>query len=339
ATGGGGGATGGGGGATGGGGGSFAWVSMSFSPVPGTPTVAREVVGLGRRSAGDIWVALGDGTVYRAAAGSNLLQLVPGFPAPTSSTTHADLITTADEVLLARGRDVFRCVGACAAFSDFVSVFTVPSQSGAPRAFCVRGDRVLFTAKPTGGATSLFESQRSGASLTFTEVSSDLGVDGERCFIDAGGDVLIPSASSVAVSLSGGGFSTEPVDLQGQPGARWTSLARAGTAGLMVGGGSGLRFARRMGTGWVALAPDTSGSLMTIVLPLSATEFLAGGLLNGGSDSLPTLFTSDGTSLRPVDPAPPPIEVQRGFLVGPNEVLFGGPSRSGSTYVVLHGTR
>jgi hypothetical protein len=345
--GGGGGSVGGGGGATGGGGGSgplpFSWVRMTFTPAP-TAGTSPAVVGLGRRAVdGDTWVALSEGRVYRAAPGSDQLQELAGLPTPTTSNALLDLVTTDDEVLLFLGRVVHRCTGTCATFADFASVFTAPDSLEKPFAFCARGTRVLFTSH-LGSTTRLYESQRSGSSLTFTSVTTDLGVDrGERCAIADNGDVYVPSGTSVAVLRATGGVATEAVDLQGQAGARWTSVAVSGTGtnleGFLVGGGSGLRFARRDVTTatWKALTPNTAGPLMTSVLAVSATEFLAGGLTNDASMTQ-TIFRWNGSGFVTLSPAPPAMDVQRGAAGGENHVYFGGLGRS-SGYTVLHGSR
>jgi hypothetical protein len=316
---------------------------MTFNPAPTTGT-SPTVVGLGRRAVtGDTWVALSEGRVYRAASGSDQLQEVTGFPSPTATTELLDLVTTDDEVLLFRGRGVYRCTGACATYADFASVFTAPDSLEKPFAFCARGARVLFTSH-LGSATRLYESQRSGANLTFTSISTDLGVDrGERCAIADNGDVYVPSGTAVAVLRSGGGVATESIDLLGQAGARWTSVAVSGTGstleGFLVGGGSGLRFAQRdVGTAtWKALTPNTAGPLMTSVLAVSATEFLAGGLTNDSSMTQ-TIFRWNGTGFVTLTPAPPAMDVQRGATAGENHVYFGGLGRS-SGYTVLHGSR
>ncbi len=316
---------------------------MTFNPAPTTSTT-RGVVGLGRRATGDLWVALTSGALYRAAAGSDELTPVANVPAPTSTTTHADLTATDDEVLLLRGRSVFRCTGACADFADFTSVHTVASLE-APFAFCVRGTRVLFTSH-LGSTTLLYESQRSGSTLTFTAVSQDLGVDrGERCVIAQSGDVYVPSSSGVAIRRATGGVATETIDLQGQAGARWTSVAVAGTGasleGFLVGGGSGLRFARRDASTatWKALPINTDGPLMSAAVTLDEAEVFAGGVTNDLSTAKQTLFRWNGTGFVALSPAPPAIEVHRGLAAGANELYFGGAERTGSAFAVLHGTR
>ncbi|MBI3179183.1 MAG: hypothetical protein HYZ27_05950 [Deltaproteobacteria bacterium] len=317
---------------------------LTFNPAPTINGTSPGVVGLGRRSTtGDTWVALSEGTVYRAASGSDQLQQVTGFPTPTASTELVDLVGTDDEVLILRGRSVLRCTGSCGTYADFASVYTVPNSLEAPFAFCSKGTRVLFTSH-AGSTTLLYESQRSGASLTFTAISTDLGVDrGERCTIAENGDVYVPSGTGVAVLRSGGGIATESIDLQGQPGARWTSVAVSGASstldGFLVGGGSGLRFARRdVATAtWKTLTTNTAGPLMNSVLAVTATEFFAGGLTNDGSQ-VQTIFRWNGSGFVAPTPAPTAMEVHRGLTPGPNELYFGGLARGGS-FAVVHGTR
>ncbi len=337
-TGGGGGTTGGG---TGGGGGSatFSWTRMTFNPAPGLPSVARRVVGLGRRGNGETWVALGDGSVWRAVAGSEQFSKIPNFPAPTTTTELLDLSATTDEVLIIRGQTILSCAGTCADFSDFVGVKTITFGED-PIALCTRGARALFTTQQST-TTLLYEAQRSGNALTgFTAVSQSLGVGGgERCTIAENGDVWIPGSNGVAVLRAAGGVGNEAIDLMGQPGARWTAVAMAGATGLAVGGGSGYRFAQRVGTTWNSLAPNTAGPLMNTVLALSSSEFFAGGETNGGSSTLPAFFRWNGAGFVPLSGVPAGVDAHRGLVVSANEVYFGGAERDGSAYVVLHGVR
>ena len=126
----------------------------------------------------------------------------------------------------------------------------------------------------------------------------------------------------------------EPIDA-GLP-ATWRMAAVNGAAGLLVGGGSGARFARRSGGAWLGLAPVSPDALMQVVLPLQPGEFLAAGTHNGSGGV--TVYRDDGSALTPLAPQPS-IHAQRGVAVSVDEVYLGGAAADDASYVVVRGRR
>ncbi|MEW5743008.1 MAG: hypothetical protein AB1938_29095, partial [Myxococcota bacterium] len=322
-----------------GGGAPFVWTRLTFNPVPSRVVTTNDVRGLTRRPSGELWVALSDGTVYRAMPGSDVLNLVPGFPVPTSNTELLDLAAAENELLLLRGATVMACSGACGSFSDFTTVLTLPSgEDGFD--FCTQGPRAFLTENGlTGG---LYELVRDGG-VSFVQRTANLGVgDVTECTISESGDVFVAGDTAVAVYRTTGGISVEPIDLGGQPSSWWRAIATSGTgaqlSGFLVGGGSGYRSATRAAGTWTSQAPDTSGTLLTSVLMLAASDVLAGGVTNDGT-TRPGILRWNGTQLVALSPPAPVFEVTRGLAVSANEVYFGGGERTGGGYVVVRGTR
>jgi hypothetical protein len=105
---------------------------------------------------------------------------------------------------------------------------------------------------------------------------------------------------------------------------------------LLVGGGSGTRFARRSAGAWLGLAPVSPEALMQVVLPLKPGEFLAAGTHNGSGGV--TVYRADGSTLAPVSPQPS-IHAQRGVAVSADQVLLGGAAGDDASYVIIRGTR
>ncbi len=308
---------------------------MTLSPVPGPTT--RRVLGIARRAVtGDTWVALRDGRLYRAPSGSNLLTAIPNFPQPTNTTEFVDLAATDDEIFILRVGSVLRCQGTCDDYSNFTSIFAVPFG---PRAvnMCSRNGAVYFVMQASQ-ITHLYGTQRTGSAVTFTQLSADLGVErGEGCFVDDDGDVYVGGAQGVAVQFAAGGSAVEPLNLNGQGSARWISVAVSATNGLLVGGGSGMRVARRSAGTWSSDAPGNLGPILNVALMLSATEFVAAG--ENASSGAASVYRFDGTNVVPFTPTPPTINVHRGLAVSGDELYLGGNNANDSAYVILHGTR
>lgn len=338
--------TGGGGGATGGGAGGggptpFSFSRMSFAQTPGgSPTVAT-VAGLGLRGGGDLWVALSNGEVFSASAGSDVLNRVPNFPAPTGSTEIVDVAATTAEVLFIEGRSVKWCSGVCDDYADFTTLVTVPFGEN-PTRLCTQGSAAALTVQQ-GSTTLLYELSRAGTPA-FTKTVPNLGVSsGRGCQITADGSILVAGSEGVAVKAATGGTSLETVDLAGQPGAAWWDVLRLeGNRGFLVGGGSGYRFARRGTSTWTSLPPLTAGPLMSslALAPAEGSEpevVFACGSANGQTGSA-WLYEFTASGVTPWSPTPPSIDCARALSAGARDVYFGGAERTGG-YVVLHGRR
>ncbi|PZR06566.1 MAG: hypothetical protein DI536_29845 [Archangium gephyra] len=306
---------------------------MTMTPVP-TASSFRKVHGIARRASGDTFVGFADGKLYRAAPNSNLLTPVANFPSPNNTQQFVDLAASGDDLFILRVGTVLHCNTACTDFSEFTVVHTIafgPETWG----MCARGEKAFFVLQGTN--TQLYALQR-GASLSFEQISADVGTArGEDCFIDATGNVYVGGDNGGAVIFAAGGSTVSPMNLNGHPAARWTSIAVDGANGLMVGGGSGMRVARLNGQGFSADAPNTSGPLLNVVLALGPTEFMAAGAYNGGGG--PSVYKYDGTSFTAWTPAPPALNAHRGLVVDADEVYLGGNNLNDNAYVILHGTR
>lgn len=309
---------------------------MTFSPVPGTPPAARQVLGLARRPSGELWAVLGDSTVYRAAPGSQQFAVIPGFPTPLQSTKLLDIVATTTQVFILRAKDVLACTGACDSFSAFSKVATFTGLEEGSR-LCARGERALATAL-SGGLSALYE-YKAGTN-TFVSVAADLGVPWVgRCFIDASGDVfMVSDGSQLAIYTAAGGLTSATINLNGHPAASFRDVVTFNGKGFAVGGGSGYRWAVRSTSEWLDLAPDTAGDLMSVVLA-AGSDVYSGAYTNALDDAAPWLYKWNGTSFVQVVPQPLPIDVTAGLVVSDHELYFAGASRSGSTYEVLHGTK
>ncbi len=307
---------------------------MSFNPVP--PVATRRVLGLDRRATtGDTFAGLRDAQLYRAAPGSNELTKVTNFPMVTLSTQFIDLAATDTELFILRDGDVLRCDGTCEDYSEFSSVYSVPSGPQVT-GICARGTAVYFVAQQVQ-TTQLYGVDRSG-SVTFTQRVADLGTAyGEDCFIDENGHVYVAGDNGVAVRFSTGGTSVEPLDMKGQAAARWTSVAVGQMAGVMVGGGSGMRVARRTGGAWAVDPIVNTGPLLSAALLLAPGEFVLAG--ESPAVGTTTIYKSNGGPLGALTPAPPVMNVHRGVVVGDDELYLGGTNGNDSAYVILHGTR
>ncbi|HEY0882167.1 MAG TPA: hypothetical protein VGD87_11580, partial [Archangium sp.] len=299
------------------------------------------VKGLARRAAGDVWVVLSNGELYSAAAGSDVLNRVPNFPQPTTTTEIVDVGATDDEVFLLQGRTVKWCSGVCDDYADFTTLVTVPFGEN-PTRLCTQGSAAALTVQQ-GSTTLLYELSRAGTPA-FTKTVPNLGVSsGRGCQITADGSILVAGSEGVAVKASTGGTSLETVDLMGQPGAAWWDVLRLeGNRGFLVGGGSGYRFARRGTSTWTSLTPLTAGPLMSslAVAPSEGAEpevVFACGSANGQTGS-PWLYEFTASGVTPWSPTPPSIDCARALSAGSRDVYFGGSERNGG-YVVLHGRR
>ena len=318
----------GGGGAVAGGDSGFNWVNFSLSPAPASPSEARSVRGMAKEGA--LWVLLNEGSLYRAADGSLALTRVASFDVATTPVELKDLAATDAGVFILRRGDVLRCVGDCNALGDFTQLLDLTGiEEG--HALCSGNGRVLMVTR-SSSMTKLYEFNR--ATEAFEEVSIGSTTSGEGCFIDASGDVFLPVSGGVMHVMSGGGFALDPIDA-GQP-ASWRAVAVADGGGILVGGGFGLRVARRVDTSWLGFAPITTDALMQVALPLRPGEFMAAGSFNGNGGT--TVYRVQGTTLTPYAPQPS-IHAQRGVAVSADEVILGGATGDDSNYAVVRARR
>lgn len=310
---------------------------MTLSPVP-TVNSQRQVHGIARRSSGDFFAAFADGKLYRAAPGSNTLAPVTNFPAiPTSSQQFVDLAASGNDLFVLRVGTVLHCNGACTDFADFTVVHNIafgPQVWG----LCARGESAYFVTQATS-VTQLHKLVRNGSTLSFEQISSDVGTNaGEDCTIDEDGNVFIAGREGTAVMLAAGGSQVQQLNLNGHMQARWTSVAVSSSHALMVGGGGGMRVARRVnGDTFSDDAPVATGPLLNVALTLGETEFLAAGAHNGGTGA--TVYRYDGNTFVPWSPAPPFINAVRGLAVSADDVFLAGTNSNDNAYVILHGTR
>ncbi len=316
-----------GGGATGGGSG-FNWVNFSLSPAPGSPSQAREVRGLSKDGA--LWVLLNEGSLYRGDDGSLALTRVASFNVDTIPAELLDLAATDAGVFILRRGDILRCAEDCAVQSNFTPLLDFPGVEEG-HALCSGEGRVLMVTL-SSSMTKLYEFNRATAS--FEEVTVGSTTRGERCSVDALGDVYLPVAEGVLHVMSGGGFTVDPIDA-GQP-ASWRASAVADGGGILVGGGFGMRVARRADNSWLGFPPVTTDALMQIALPLRDGEFMAAGTNNGNGGV--TVYRVQGSTLAPYAPQPS-IHAQRGLAVSADEVILGGASSDDSAYSVMRARR
>lgn len=324
----GGGSTVGGGSATGGGTSGFTWVNLSLQPAPTSSATVREVRGLAREDA--LWVLLNDGSLYRADAGALTLSKLGAFDVTTSAAEVLDLVATDAGVFVVRSGDVLRCAGACNSPGDFAQAHDfIGVEYG--YAACSHEGRVIVTSR-SNAVTKLYEFNHD--TQLFEELSAGSISFGERCAFSTEGDLLLPSSSGVVRLFAGGGSTVEPIDAG--VAASWRMAAMSGNDGLLVGGGSGIRFARRNAGAWLGLTPITVDTVMQVVLPLKPGEFLAAGSYNGSGGV--TVYREDGSMVAPVAPQPS-IHAQRGVTVSADEVYLGGAAGDDASYVVIRGTR
>jgi hypothetical protein len=308
---------------------------MTFSPAPTNPTSTFSVRGLTRKSSGEVFVTLSNGELYASAAGNETLVRVPNLPAQTGSTLLGPIVAFGNDVALFRGASLQTCSGACTDFNSFNPLQSLQFPEEA-MAFCARGDGTSAYLTSNAGSTGKLSVLQRGMTLTLNEVSANVGIGNvEKCQVSSTGDVLIAGDTGVGVLRAAGGIVTETVDLMGQPGAGWRDVA--GT--FLVGGGSGYRVALRSMGVWTSVAPDTSGTLLSSVASLSATETLAGGIVNSGNTTQAGILKWNGSRFVGLTPAAPVFEVEHALTVSENEVYFAGYERATGGYVIVHGTR
>lgn len=317
-----------GGGVATGGGSGFNWVNFSMSPAPGSPNEAREVRGLSKDGA--LWVLLNEGSLYRAADGSLSLTRVASFSVDTIPAEVLDLAATDAGVFVLRRGDILRCAEDCAVQGNFTQLLDFPGVEEG-HALCSADGRVLMVTI-SSSMTKLYEFNRTTAA--FEEVTIGSTTRGERCSIDAAGDVYLPVTEGVVHVMSGGGFTVDAIDA-GQP-ASWRAAAVADGGGILVGGGFGMRVARRVDSAWLGFPPVSTDALMQIALPLRDGEFMAAGTNNGNGGI--TVYRVQGSSLTPYAPQPS-IHAQRGIAVSADEVILGGATGDDSAYSVMRARR
>lgn len=291
-------------------------------------------------TAGNVWLGLDNGKLYRSTGAA--FNEVTGLPMPL---TAEDLYVTPGGKVFAvsSSRASISCVATdCSVGANFVADMTAAS-SDTWNGLCGRGETVYGIADRDASIGVLY----SYTGGTLTKLSNNLGVTAPRkCEVSPSGDVFVVANEGVVrYSVSGASTSTENIDLQGHPAASWNSIALTITGttiteAMIVGGGSGYRFARRNNATntWVSLPPNTNGSNLNAVIGVRPTEFLA-----AGSGSLNFRFMSwNGTvwAALPVANQPPnSISMVRDAIVISDREVYLVGSDTTSSYAVIRGTR
>lgn len=287
--------------------------------------------------AGEAWVGMDNSKLYRSTGGA--FNEVAGFSLAGLSDVH---VTPAGKVfVVSGGRNAAHCLAAdCSVAANFVMA-TTPTSTDSFRGLCGLGERVMaIGARDSGSTGILLEFDGVGG---WTKVSNNLGVSSPmECKVGPGGEVYVLGALGVS-RYDNGSLTPETIDLGGQPAATWSSLALAISNGaiveaMVVGGGSGYRFARRSQatSSWTSLTPITPGTQLQAVVAVTPTEFLA-----AGTGSTTNRFVSwNGSAWGPSMPSPPNTisTVRDACVTDPREVFLVGIDGA-SSYTIIRGRR
>jgi hypothetical protein len=203
---------------------------------------------------------------------------------------------------------------------------------------CGAGENVYAVATGTSLQGILYRYSAS----TWQRVSTALDVGNVRsCTVAPNGDVFVVGDTGVS-RIVGGGTNPEPVDLGGQPAARWQWLALhfdGGVPGdgLIVGTQGGYRLAQRNADAtWTSLAPLQLGTELYRVAPLNPGEFLAvGGSLTAANRYL---LITNGVATPLVNQPSSILTVNAMHVVSPDEVFVVGTANGGMR-LVMRGVR
>lgn len=286
---------------------------------------------------GEAWVGMDNSKLYRSTGGS--FTEVTGYALMGLNDVH---VTPAGKVfVVSQGRAASHCLAAdCTVAANFTTAMTVSTLDYFV-SLCGSGERVFAVGSRDNGSVGVLY-EFDGVSA-WMKVSNNLGISSAtECQVGPGGEVYVVGTLGV-VRYDNGALTPETVNLNGQPAAGWTSIAfglRNGAIveAMIVGGGSGYRFARRdqATSSWNSLMPLTTGSGLSTVVALSPTEFLA-----AGSGSVANRFMSwNGTSWVPSMPAPPNTisSVRDAVATDAREVFLVGIDSSNS-YTIIRGRR
>lgn len=314
--------------------GAFVWSNLGALPPPSSFTGAVTVAA----RAGEAWVGMDNGKLYRSTGMA--FNEVVGF----SLSGLSDLYVSPSGKVYAvsSGRTAAHCLAAdCSAAANFTTVMSATgSTTEVFRGVCGAGERVVAYGSRDSMVGVLYEFDGMGA---WTKVSNNLGISTTQdCAIGPGGEVYVVGDLGV-VRYENGATTPETIDLMGQPNAAWTGIALAVRTGaiveaMIVGSGSGYRFARRNQPtmSWTSLAPNTAGSALYTVVSLGPTEFLAAGSGSGTG----RFMAWNGTSWAPAVPAPPNTisTVRDAWATDAREVFLVG-SDGASSYTIIRGRR
>lgn len=313
--------------------GPFIWSNLVAMPPPSSFTTAVAVAS----RPGEAFVGMDNSKLYRSTGGP--FTEVAGFLMASLNDVH---VTPMGKVFVVSAtRSAAHCLAAdCSVAANFTTAMTV-STADFFVSLCGAGERVFAVGSRDSGSTGLLY-EFDGVSA-WTKVSNNLGVASpSECQVGPGGEVYVVGSLGV-VRYDLGALTPETVNLNGQPAAGWTSIALSVRAGaiaeaMIVGGGSGYRFARRdqATSSWTSLMPQPPGTSLSTVVAITPTEFLA-----AGSGSAANRFMSwNGTSWAPSVPAPPNTisSVRDATVTDTREVFLVGIDSS-SAYSIIRGRR
>ncbi|MBL8917555.1 MAG: hypothetical protein JNJ54_01730 [Myxococcaceae bacterium] len=305
--------------------GGFTWTPISFPSNVALQTVAVQ----GRDVAGVTFT----GELLTLDGGA--FVPVPGFSFVEAMDV---LVTPSRRVFVAGNRNnSYVCAANCGSGSSF-TLKTTTTGTEFFVGLCGEGERVFAVAIGTSLSGILLEYSNDA----WRRVTTSLGVGTVRtCVVAPNGDVYVAGDDGVA-RVTGSTSTPEPIDLQLQPAARWSWVALTfdgGTVtdGLLTGGSSGYRLARRGGSGtWVALPPRPGGMELYGVVALRDHSFFAVGTPSSSSTDRFFLFEDDQLSL--VQPPPPLLVDVSSMAVGPEGLYVVGQASSGRKHC-FRGTR
>lgn len=316
--------------------GNFVWANLTVLPAP-TSSFTNAVAVSSRP--GEAWVALDSGKLYRSTGGA--FNEIVGFSLAGINDVY---VSPSGKVFaVTQGRQAAHCLAAdCSAAANFTTVMIMASGTENLKSLCGRGEQVMaLGVRDTAGVGTLYEFDSMQGQ--WTKVSNNLGISTPRgCVIGPGGEVYVVGELGV-IRYENGATTPEPVDLMGQPAATWTGIALwpNGTSiaeAMLVGSGSGYRFARRNNTAqnWTSLMPNTAGSAMYTVMALGPAEFLGAGSGSGANK----FMMWNGTSWAQAMPAPPnTVNTVRDSCVTDAREVFLVGSDGSSAYSIIRGRR
>ncbi len=315
--------------------GNFIWSNLAVQPSPTSFTSAMAV----SSRAGEAWVALDNGKLYRSTGG--VFNEVTGFV--LSGINDLYVAPSGKVFAVTQGRSAAHCLAAdCSVGANFTTVMIMAGTESL-KYLCGSGERVMAVGtRDTSGIGTLYEFDPMAGQ--WTKVSNNLGISTPRgCVIGPAGEVYVVGDLGV-IRYENGATTPEPVDLAGQAPATWTGIAMwisggAITEAMLVGSGSGYRFARRNNTAqtWTSLTPNPlAGSAMYTVMALGPTEFLGAG---SGTAASKFMMWS-GTAWVPAMPAPPnTINTTRDSCVTDAREVFLVGGDGASAYSIIRGRR
>lgn len=300
--------------------GGFTWTNVAFPS-----TVALQAVAV---QGSDVAGVTFTGELLTLDGGA--LVPVPGF----SFAEAMDLYVTPSRRVFVVGNrnNSFVCAANCGTAANFT---VKPSTIGTEFfiGVCGLGERVFAVAVGTSLSGILLEYRNDA----WQRVTTSLNVGTVRtCVVAPNGDVFVAGADGVA-RVVGSAATPEPIDLMGQPAARWRWLALSFdggvvTDGLLTGAMGGYRLARRAPSGaWTSLPPRAGMDLYGVVALGDGAFFAVGTPTSGASDRF---FLFENDQLTPVLPPPPLLESVTSLAAdGPSAVYVVGEASSGRTYL------